>query len=170
MDQNENSSDSQFSASLLFWRVLWSALIIAIVVVITIVLVPEWRIRWQSYFMPQQKELLATVTGDLLGDGHEMKVLKFSTNRGLIVEVHAPNPDALNPYTLVDKIFIPDRHDGYFSLNAQATRLALVDVDGDGRPEIIAPSFDDKLVAHLNTLRLDPDTRRLELVKPPANE
>ncbi|MGE0763939.1 MAG: hypothetical protein AB7N80_11725 [Bdellovibrionales bacterium] len=152
------------------WHVLWALLIMATLMVSAILLHPEWRVRVQAYFMPEKKELLATVSGDLLGDGQELKILKFATARGLVVEVHAAQPDALKPFTLVDKIFIPDRHDGFFSLNSQATRLALVDVDGDGKPEIIAPSFDDKLVAHLNTLRLDPDTRRLELVKPATNE
>lgn len=167
---SDDTTNPSLFARPIFWRILWAVLALLIVTVSLILLVPEWRVRWQAKFMPERKELLATVSGDLLGDGVELKVLKFSTSRGLIVEVHATSPDALKPYTLVDKIFIPDRHDGFFSLNTQATRLALVDVDGDGKPEIIAPSFDDKLVAHLNTLRLDPETRRLELVKPQTND
>lgn len=151
----------------LFWRVTWSMLLVAILTVSAIVFYPEWRVRWQAWLLPEKKDLLATVSGALLGDGTEYKVLKFATRRGLIVEVHAQNSGAHQPFVFIDRIFIPDRHDGYFSLNTAATQLAMVDMDGDGRLEILAPSFDEKLVAHLNTLRLDPDSKRLELVKPP---
>lgn len=150
------------------WRATWVILTIATIVVSAMALHPDWRTRLQAVFVGDQRQLLATVSGDLLNDGTTFKVLKFSTSRGIIVEIVAPNPNQEESFSLVDRIFIPDPHDGFFSLNTHATRLALVDVDGDGRPEIIAPSFDNKLVAHLNTLRLDPDTRRLELVRPPA--
>jgi len=145
---------------------LWAVLIVAAIVTSALALHPEWRVRAQAQLFPEKKELLATVNGDLLGDGAEYKVLKFATGRGLIVEVHSPSQDPGEPFVFVDRIFIPDRHDGYFSLNTQPTRLAIVDIDGDGRGEILAPSFDEKLVAHLNTLRLDPSTRRLALVRP----
>jgi hypothetical protein len=149
-------------------KALWAALIVIVIAASAIALHPEWRLRAQAKLWPEKKELLATVNGDLLGTGQELKVLKFATRRGLIVEVHAPQSDPQAPYIMLDRIFIPDRHDGYFAINSRPTRLAIVDVDGDGRGEILAPSFDEKLVAHLNTLRLDPDTRRLELVRPPA--
>lgn len=147
------------------WKVLWSVLVAATLFTIAVALTPEWRVRWQAWLLPETRDLLATVTGDLLNNGVQMKVLKFATGRGLIVEVHAPNEDQAS-FSLVDRIFIPDRHDGYVTLNAQPTRLAIVDVDNDGSPEILAPSFDEKLVAHLNTLRLNPESKRLELVKP----
>lgn len=159
-------SSNRFHGNL--WRATWVLLALAALIVSALALHPDWRTRLQAVFIGDQRVLLATVTGDLTGDGTSYKILKFSTSRGIIVEVVAPSPDSSETYNLVDRIFIPDPHDGFFSLNTHATRLALVDVDGDGRPEILAPSFDNKLVAHLNTLRLDPDTRRLELVRPPA--
>jgi len=149
-------------------KAVWAALIVIVMAVSAIALHPEWRVRAQAKIWPEKKELLATVTGDLLGNGQELKVLKFATRRGLIVEVHAPQSDPQAPYVMLDRIFIPDRHDGYFAIHSRPTRLAIVDVDGDGKGEILAPSFDDRLVAHLNTLRLDPDTHKLELVRPPA--
>ncbi len=152
------------------WRVAWFVLVLGILGVAAILVNNEWRVKVQARIAGEQKELLATVSGQLLGDDQNFKVLKFATRRGLIIEVHAPHTDPLKPFVLVDKLFIPDLHDGFFSLNNQATRLALVDVDEDGRLEIIAPSFDDKLSAHLNTLRLNPETRRLELVQPPKPE
>ncbi len=148
------------------WKSLWAVLVVAALIVSALALSPEWRVRWQALIRPEKKDLLATVTGDLLNAGADLKVLKFATGRGLIVEVHEPSNDPNSPFKLVDRIFIPDRHDGFFTLNNQPTRLAIVDVDNDGTLEILAPSFDDKLVPHLNTLRLDPSTRKLRLAQP----
>lgn len=147
------------------WYSVWFVLGVCAVVVSGLALHSETRIRLQAWLEPEQKELLATLTADLLGNGSQFKILKYGTTRGIIVEVLAPSENEAGAYQFVDRIFIPDPHDGFFSINTHATRLAIVDVDEDGQPEILAPSFDDKLVAHLNTLRLDPDTRRLELVK-----
>jgi hypothetical protein len=147
------------------WKILWAMLVMATIFTIAVALHPEWRVRWQAWLLPEKRDLLASVTGDLLNNGIQMKVLKFATGRGLIIEVHSPTENEAS-FNLVDRIFIPDRHDGYVTLNSQPTRLAIVDVDHDGSPEILAPSFDEKLVAHLNTLRLNPASKKLELVKP----
>jgi hypothetical protein len=141
-------------------------LLLAAATVSSVALNSEWRLRFQAWAWPNEKKLLATVSGDLLGDGSNYKILKYATHQGLILEVQMPSKDPDQDFSLVDRVYIPDRFDGFFSINTIATRLALVDVDNDGRLEIVAPSFDDKLVAHLNTLRLNQDTRRLEIVKP----
>lgn len=154
----------------IIWIATWTLLGLGSMTITAVALNPDWRARLQAVFVGDDRQLLATVNGDLLADGTNFKILKFGTKRGIIVEVLAPGDSSDDGYSLVDRIFIPDPHDGFFSLNTHATRLALVDVDGDGRSEILAPSFDSQLVAHLNTLRLDPDTRRLELVRPPPAE
>ncbi len=150
------------------WRVALILLSFATVVVTAVALNPNWRIPIQAFLSPDHRVLLATVNGDLAGTGEMYKVLKYATHRGLIVEVMQATHDPNDPYRFVDRVVIPDRHDGFFSMNSEATRLALLDVDGDGHPEIIAPSFDESLSAHLNTLKFDPETKRLSLMQAPA--
>ncbi len=151
------------------WYAIWFLLGVCTIMVSGLALHSESRIRLQAWLDSDKKELLATLSADLLGNGSQFKILKYGTSRGIIVEVLAPSENEAGAFQFIDRIFIPDPHDGFFSINTHATRLAIVDVDEDGQPEILAPSFDDKLVAHLNTLRLDPDTRRLELVRPKSS-
>ncbi|MEZ4870891.1 MAG: hypothetical protein R2827_01335 [Bdellovibrionales bacterium] len=44
----------------------------------------------------------------------------------------------------------------------QSTNLAVDDVNGDNIPEIIAPSFDKHLVAHMNVFSYNPVTKKFE--------
>ena len=45
-------------------------------------------------------------------------------------------------------------------IKGQATNLALKDIDGDNSMEIIVPTYDSNLVAHLNVYKYDPFSRR----------
>lgn len=152
------------------WRMVLISLALATLAVTAIALNPNWRIPVQAFLRPDRRVLLATVSGDIAGTGEIFKILKFASQRGLVVEVMQTTHDPNDPYRFIDRVIIPDRHDGFFSMNSEATRLALLDVDGDGRPEIIAPSFDESLSAHLNTLKFDPETKRLSLMQAPIKQ
>ncbi|MBX7230490.1 MAG: hypothetical protein K1X29_00255 [Bdellovibrionales bacterium] len=148
------------------WKILWSLLFTGVLISGGLALSSRHRLLWQAHFFPEKKELLAVVNGDLLGNGSEFKVLKYATRKGLIIEIQSPHQRNDNPYQMVDRVFIPDRHDGYFSLSTASTQLAILDINGDGVPEIIAPSFDENLMAHLNPMRLDPITKKIQLIRP----
>ena len=120
------------------------------------------RNSFRSKFIKQKKvrEILATASGDLLSNGSSIKVIKIKTNKGLILEVYGQNKNFAQP--LIDSLFLPHMTDGYFHFRGQATNLALDDVDGDNRLELIAPSFDKNLVAHLNVYKYNLKTQKFE--------
>lgn len=142
------------------WYIIWILLALLSSFAAVSTLIVPWRTKIQNAFFGEKRQLLATVTGHL-GE-NEYLILKFQTNKGIIVEVQQPENDS---YKLIDRIFIPDPYDGYVMMNSQATRLALTDIDDDQQLEIIAPTFDSNLAAHLNALRLDPESMRLKLVQ-----
>jgi hypothetical protein len=109
------------------------------------------------------RELLASVDGDVLNNGTTVKVIKYQGPETVFLEIVDPNKTE----SLIARIVLPDKHDGLFNLHGRITRLANVDVDGDGQNELLAPTFDDQLVPHLNIYRYDPATTRFEAVKPP---
>ncbi|MEO0337188.1 MAG: hypothetical protein AAF202_12400, partial [Pseudomonadota bacterium] len=51
--------------------------------------------------------------------------------------------------------------------SGNATQLAVIDVDDDGSFELMAPTFDDQLVAHLNIFKYNPVLKRFEPIQSP---
>lgn len=144
-------------------KILVSALACLALIMLAVLAMPEWRMQVRSALLPESKTLLARVEGDLWGTGESFEVLKFQQGRGLAVEVRQLNsPDVPQ---LVDRMVIPDRFNSHFDLLGRSTQLAILDVDGDGELEIIAPSVDDRLNTHLNVLRLSKTLKRLEIVR-----
>ena len=60
---------------------------------------------------------------------------------------------------------LPDHKDGFFLYQGEATNLALEDVDGDQQLDIIAPSYDNNLVARLNVYSYDQRSENLSKLK-----
>jgi hypothetical protein len=127
----------------------------ALAIVIGIVsLNRDWSRSIRDSLFHQQRTLISTAVGDLLGDGTPVEVAKVKTNDGLLLEVYAPGPQGSR--VLLDRINLDQQRDGYFTFNGQLVTLAVDDIDGDHRPEILAPSFDQQLTAHLNVFKYDP--------------
>jgi hypothetical protein len=139
--------------------VLFAIIAVSLAVV---AVVPPLREKVQFLFAPIGNEVLATVEGDLLNDGSQVKAVKYRSTQGIFVEVHRIGEGD----TLIDRILLPDKHDGLFNYNNQVTRLAIADIDGDSKLELLAPSFDNQLVPHLNVFHYNPATQRFELYTP----
>lgn len=114
---------------------------------------PDVRSSMHTALVKDYRIILSTARGDLLGTGSEMTVAKIRTRDGLFIEIYEAKDDGSQ--RLVERFELADKKDGYFNFNGQATNLAIDDVDGDGRPEILVPSFDQNLVGHLNIYRYD---------------
>jgi len=147
------------------WLLLSTLLILA-AIFSAAVLTPSIRNGVQNYFAQVGREVLATADGDLLNDGSAVKVIKFRSREGIFVEVM--RIDAKGETSLIDRIVLPDKHDGLFNFHGRVTRLAITDVDGDGRMELLAPTFDNQLIPHLNVFRYNPASQRFEPVQPAA--
>ncbi len=130
--------------------------------------IPSWRSKIQDTFTRTNYKVLASAEGDLLNDGSRCKVVKYRGSEGLYVEILKENEGA-EP-TFIDRVLLPDRQDGQFNFRGHVTRLAIEDVDGNGTLELLAPTFDDQLVPHLNVLQYNQTTGKFELFQPPPSK
>jgi hypothetical protein len=148
--------------------VLITTLFVLASVLVAAVLTPSLRERVQAYLHPPGREVLATVEGDLLNNGQFTRAVKYRDANGIFVQVLSVDKDGKTQ--LIDRLLLPDKKDGLFNLQGHVTRLAIADIDGDGRVELLAPSFDDQLVPHLNVFRYNPDAARFEPVEHEAGK
>ncbi|HMN68610.1 MAG TPA: hypothetical protein PKC28_08725 [Bdellovibrionales bacterium] len=142
---------------------LFSLLFLATAMLLAIVVTPKLREGIRQQLIGSGREILATAEGNVLNDGGNAKIIKYRTEEGIFVEIL--KIDANGGTTLVDRLLLPDRHDGLFNFQGHVTRLAIADVDGDGSFELLAPSFDNQLVPHLNVFRYNAGIGRFEPVK-----
>lgn len=124
------------------------------------VLHPGIRYSLQSFFHQPYRRVLSASSGPLLKDSQVAKVLKVKTQEGLFIEVYGRTPEGGRP--LLDKVQLPDQRDGYFTLGGMTSNLFIDDLDEDNILEILAPSFDDNLNAHLNVYFFNQFTSKLE--------
>lgn len=154
MSNKENSS-SHLSQPLLYGAG------VLVLIAFTVVLVPAIHQYFRKLIHQPYRQIISTTTGDILKDGKTFQILKIQTQQGLSLEIYGNPENGLRP--LVDKIHLPDRQNGYIYFQQQSTPLALHDIDGDETLEILAPTFDDELVAHLNVYKFNRDTHLFEL-------
>lgn len=156
------SSESVFSkkeASLLI------VLAVIAMLLVTVAVVPSLRTSVKTLFFHQNRQILAKTSGDLTSKGPHVTVLKIKSEEGLSLEVYSSEADgSLN---LMAKIPLSEKRDGYFSLNGNATNLALTDIDKDGQMEIAAPTYDDQMVPRLNIFKYNPDSKQFDRVNAP---
>lgn len=90
----------------------------------------------------------------------DVTIAKIRTTDALFLEIYELLPGGGSK--LIKKIDLPDSRDGYFSFNGRATNLAVDDINDDGELEILAPTFDNNLVGHLNVYSLDAELNSFE--------
>ena len=113
-----------------------------------IVLFSPARTWVQSRFIFSGQKVLSVAHGDLLNDGSSIKIVKSQTIEGIVLEFYSEVQNGSR--YLITKALIPNAQDGFFDHRGQAVQLAIVDLDGDGKMELLSPTFDDKMLAHLN--------------------
>jgi hypothetical protein len=116
------------------------------------------RESMQLTFRPPDREVLSILSVDLFGEQKVNRVVKVRTPEKILIEVYGPLED--HSRKLIDTIEINDRHDGYYHLLGQAVNLALKDMDGDRRPEIVAPTYDANMMPHLNVFKYNKEIQR----------
>lgn len=158
MKNNEGQQNSKTK------KVLGAVLFVCFVATLVFVLHPDLRESLRRHWMRDSRVVLSTVSGDLLYNGNPVKVIKVKTNEGLFLEFYAAGEGNVRP--LLDRVRLPDRRDGFIHLRGQATNLALDDIDGDRKLEVLAPTFDEDLVAHLNVYRYNSESGNFEPVAP----
>jgi len=156
------SKKSTFSAESL----LIGGLLLVALIVTAVAITPSWRQAVRDLVSPEQRVILAKITGDLTGQGLQVMVLKIQVRDSLILEIYSVENSEEN--AMMAKIVLPEKRDAYFQLKGNATNLGLADVDNDGTLEIIAPTFDDQMIARLNIYKFNSATRSFDRLNAPA--
>lgn len=127
------------------------------------ILHPEVRTAIRKSVKPEDRTVLSVALAQL-GDGIPYRVVKVRTLEGIQIEVYkSQNETRMN---LVDRVDLPQHKDAHFSFSGGSTNLAVDDINGDGRTEVIVPSLDKQLVAHLAIFEFHPETGRLKRLLP----
>ena len=123
---------------------------------------PDTRSAIRLMFAPAERSVISTAQAHLAGDARNFTIAKVKTAGNLSLEIFENFGNGQQK--LVEKIQLPDSRDGFFDFNGRSSNLALSDINGDGRPEILAPSFDSNLVGHLNIYGFDPESNAFEKI------
>jgi hypothetical protein len=143
---------------------LFSVLMLLAAALLAAALTPSVRTSVQSHLAGVGREVLATAEGDVLNDSTVAKVIKYRNRDGIWLEVIKDEGGGKS--LLIDRLPLPDKHDGLFNFQGHVTRLAIADIDQDGTMELLAPTFDQQLVPHLNVFRYNKDLKKFEPVQP----
>jgi hypothetical protein len=146
-------------------RTLLPLLLGLVVLTSVAVLFPESREWLRDHLLPDSREILAKAEGDLTGQGDFISVVKVKTKNDLVIEIYSVESQK-NETTQRARLILPERKDGFFEFRGQPTNLALVDLNGDGILEIVAPTFDDNLIPRLRIYRYDPSAQVFILTGP----
>ncbi|MES2854621.1 MAG: hypothetical protein V4692_02105 [Bdellovibrionota bacterium] len=147
------------NAAFMFAR---ASLVALFAVMLIATLHPDLRAGVRSVVMTDYRTVIATAQGKLSADDVNYSVVKVKTRDSLALEIYQNGADG--EQKLIEKIIMPDIKDGYFSFDNQTTNLAIDDIDGDGRMEILAPSFDKNLVGRLNVYNFDVESKAFQRV------
>jgi hypothetical protein len=82
-------------------------------------------------------------------------VFKVATESGIELEIFSR--DGEGQQKLLQKYAFPDDKEAYLMMNENAENLAWVDVDKDGRNDVVFPTVDRNGYSRLNVLRYDGD-------------
>ncbi|MDG0814811.1 hypothetical protein [Bdellovibrio svalbardensis] len=145
--------------------ILMIALAVLAMALTTVAVIPSLRTKVKEAFSVEDREILAKVSGKIGAQGPRVTVLKIKGHNSLSLEVY--DLDAQEGTALLAKIPLAESRDGYFSLQGNATNLALTDVDSDGQMEIVAPTYDDQMVPRLNIFKYNAATKSFDRVSAP---
>ena len=96
----------------------------------------------------QGQKVLSVIYGDLQNDGTQVKVAKIRTIEGIILEFYSISETGVK--NIISRVLLPNMQNGYYTHRGRSIQLAIVDVDGDGKMELLSPTFDKYMVARLN--------------------
>ncbi len=153
-----DTTNSSFSK---FEKALSATLIVVAMLVTTVAVIPNLRAKVKALFDSSDRQILAKVHGKLSGDLFDITILKISSPDGLSLEIYAQEQQD-GSLKQIGQFNLNDKRDAFFSFQGNATNLALTDVDNDGTLEIVAPTYDDQMAAHLNVFKYNSTIKSFE--------
>lgn len=156
------SDSAKLTTSQITMMIVRAALGAVAVLMVIAALNPGIRSTIRASLINDQRQVISTAQGHLAGDGRMFTVAKVKSAGVLSLEIFELIGNGQQK--LVEKIELPEARDGYFDFNGHASNLAISDINGDGRPEILAPTFDNNLVGHLAVYNFDPESNSIQKV------
>ncbi len=162
VQKRKNETNSAFTQKEMIGM---AALTVLLMLLITIAAIPSLREKFRAALIPEGRQILAKVSGNISAQGPHITVLKLKTKNAISLEVYdSSNKDEM---LLLEKIPLEEIRDGYVSIKGNATNLGLADVDNDGNAEIVTPTFDDQMIPRLNVFKYIETTKSFERVNAP---
>lgn len=125
----------------------------------------SFRERIREFIVQDQRKILAKAIGDLTGLNESFTVLKVKTQDSLSIEVYQ-NFDGDQKTAFRARYILPEKRDGFFTYQGNATNLILMDVNADGSLEILTSTYDENLVPRMHVLRFYNDRLGFEELGP----
>lgn len=128
--------------------------LIALVVVAAVTAIasafPSVQNQFKQLIAPNERQILAKITGFYGVDQNEYLILKIKDSSGLQIEIYERLKGGVSQ-AFKQKFDLVQDSDAYITLDRNTTNLALSDVDKDGQLEILAPSVDRNGNLRLNS-------------------
>ena len=106
-------------------------------------------------FTFHQREVLSTATGNIFSDRQKAKVIKVRKNDKFFLEIYGNDADFPSTPLLLSRIPLSFKKDAYINFKGISSNLALYDVDGDNKLEILVPGYERDLSARINIYKYD---------------
>ena len=106
---------------------------------------------------------LNRVEGPLIGVGLDIRVLKVKHENKIHLEFLSKQAD--NSYWFINSVELKGNREAYFDYWGEPSSLLVLDDDGAGRLEIVAPTFDQFFLPHINVVVYNGEKSRFELKK-----
>lgn len=135
----------------IFW-ISFPTLCLISLALIVLTIIPQSREIIRSLIISQSRIVLAKVDGLVLANGPQLVVIKVKTADTLAIEIFAQESSSLK---FIKRLVLDENRDAFFNFRGRITNLAFADIDADGSLEIVAPTFDEDLVPHLNLYKFD---------------
>lgn len=120
--------------------------------------------KWLSliYTKPIQKTL-QRVDGPLIDSDMDIRVLKVKKGNQIYLEFLSKQPS--KSYIKINSVLLKGHREAYYEYWGDMISLAIQDADGDGRLDVIAPTFDKFFRPLINVVSYNPKSQKFELQK-----
>ncbi len=125
------------------------------------VAIPQFRDAIRKKFLTEQRKVLAKASSNINADEQEYLILKVKHKNMIQLEVFLKSESSLK---LLQKFTLQGTFDGFFTFAGEATNLVITNLDYDPQLEILAPTFDDDFVAHLQIFKFNIASQQFELL------
>ena len=127
------------------------------------VLKDDIRENLHDMFIFHQREVLSTATGNIFSDGQKVKVIKVRKNDEFFLEIYGHGMGFPSTPLLLSRIPLSFKKDAYINFRGISSNLALYDIDGDNRLEIVVPGYERDLSTRVNVYKYDEEQNIFKL-------